>query len=513
MKKYLFFIFLSCCVSIVAQKKNPVQQEDTLMSSKASVDPILDELKAIHKLQEQAKAERDTIRDNFFKNRKAAPQELTDADMSNEYGAMLKIEKNTRPDWWNDDWNATSLVAAVIALFSFFVGAFTLWAQKQTEKHTSNAPINVQLWKLRDLPRHFYRNLACTCALIFKYRMEGEELKRKSYPSESNLSKLQILPDDVVIPVDISETKDPKENPYKYMHELKLLLRNYNIEVEVASEHLSRKGITDDSLVQDFDNLLFKPIYLTKNTFDFEKSLIIQKNKKHFLKQICKWLRIKISEEPIFLAKRTIVLFLAEHFRKLKDPNNFRVLFEKESAKVYLSKILIDGQAEIKRIIEKKEGSEKGSLDRSVDGLTKYGKDEGCQVSKMKSQEIIKEVINELTPPKKNDAKIKKIFRFNLCGSKTGKEKVEEKVNQSFIPGILSIKDSKSFGDFCNEVVFKDFEDKPSFNYEETYRLLAPYLDYLHTDTGEWDIYKLLKFILAVDAAIETDRIGMVNFS
>ena len=47
------------------------------------------------------------------------------------------------------------------------------------------------------------------------------------------------------------------------MHESNLLFRNYCIEIKVASEHITRSDISQSSLADDFDNLIYKPLFLT----------------------------------------------------------------------------------------------------------------------------------------------------------------------------------------------------------------------------------------------------------
>lgn len=47
------------------------------------------------------------------------------------------------------------------------------------------------------------------------------------------------------------------------MHEVKLLLRNYDTEIDVALEHMKNKNMSCDVINDDMGNLLFKPFYLT----------------------------------------------------------------------------------------------------------------------------------------------------------------------------------------------------------------------------------------------------------
>lgn len=425
--------------------------------------------------------------------------------LSNEYESVNQIVDNTSRSWKDYDYNFYGWIAMIIAILSFIVSYVTYREQKQTEQHTSNTPIDVQLWKLKDLPRHFYRNLVCTSAFIYMFKQEGEEKKRKRYPSESHLGKLETLPDDVVLPIDVDETEDPNKNPYKYMHELKLLIRNYNVEVRAALKHISRKDISDASLKQDYDNLLFKPINLVTRTFDFEKSLIHQKNKKSFIKRILTktliWMKLK-SPKEIFLGKRTIKLILAEHFRKLYEKSNFLKLFNGEYSQKYLNSLLLNSQNDFKIFIEGKEPDEEGALDWSIDGLIKYEKDSANEDEKSKKEHNISEIgskaiMDEVTKVIGKD----EIMQF--VNGKTEKHNNEEKIISH---GLFTIKDAKDFAEFCKE---REFE-KSKKDCNELYKNLKPYFNYLQQE--KWDTKELIKCILAIDAAIETSRIGMVNY-
>ena len=313
-------------------------------------------------------------------------------------------------------------------------------SQKETERHTENsekqtknAPVSVQKSKLEALPRHFYRNLVCTEAMIFNHMQpsNGTSAARKAYPSESNLLKLQTLPDDIFLPIDIDEKS------YRIMHELKLLFRNYNTEIIVASEHLSRRHITDESLVQDFDNLLFKPLFLTKKTFDYEEVLC--------------------DISPKELITKAAYTIINEHFSKLKDPGNLSVLLRPEN-NGYL-KLLFNGN--FAHIIEL---DKKGALARSINYFTK------------------------------EDFKISK-----------------EKCNRKLIDFIKGISyEKKSFIKWFNEHYKDRIDDKmATLTVEDLYDSMKPYLSYISKE--EWDFKKLLYYILSVDIAIETDRIGMIN--
>ena len=136
----------------------------------------------------------------------------------------VDIVTNHSTTFWDDGFNCIAVIGGIIALISLVVAVITYQAQKKTEQHTSNAPKSAQIGKLQDLPRHFYRNLVCICAMTLNYFDETNRKngKRVAYPSESNVLKLKTLPDEIIYDI------DAEEKSYKERHEFKLLLRNYN---------------------------------------------------------------------------------------------------------------------------------------------------------------------------------------------------------------------------------------------------------------------------------------------
>lgn len=483
-----FFFCLSASVAQVPQNLSP---NEVYVSDNKNNDSILSELKKIREIQQQSRD----------KENNAIEQRAKDKDKENlptEYDAITKIADNTHTSWFTDNWNFYGLFTIILAFIAFIVSYWsydftkkTFFAQMKTEEHTTNAPVEVQLWKLKDLPRHFYRNLVCTCAIILKYRFEGK--KAHSYPSESNLMKLQTLPDDIILSIDVDKNTNPEENAYKHMHELKLLLRNYNVEVEAASKHLARPTITEESLKQDFDNLLFKPVYLTQSTFKFEKCL-----------------PIKNDDDQVI---RTIMSMLEEHFRKLIVTTNFDLLF-KEDAIGCLDAIFSD-KDKVREQFDSQIDAKKG-LKRSVDALVKFviTKEEGRLKADGQQDVNVEEVVcNGITFYKTPNY-------VATIDSKTFKDELTAKLGSNFTkllkgsddkcPGIFSINDKSQFEAFYQENFSdgqKEFETDPGVLYEH----IKPYFDYLAL--GSWDLHTLIKHILTVDAAIETDRIGMINYN
>ncbi len=439
----LLFLLTSTtlCPTLTAQDRTAGQPSEEPSAELTKDDSILLELRTIRGLQQEAQLRREKIRAEMEK-RDAGQKDSAALVMSDEYGAILQVENNTRPHWYSDDWNLFGIITFIIALFSAIFTYVTYRAQKNTELHTTNAPIDVQLSTLKDLPRHFYRNLVCTCAMILKFKF-GEK-KGKVYPSEGNMRKLQTLPDDVVLPIDVDTDKE--DNAYQHMHELRLLLRNYNVEVQVASEHVARQGIMEETLTQDFGNLLYKPLFLIRNTFNFKRSL----NKESLP-----------DDYKVKYVLDAISRMIQEHFKKLQESANFKCLFEKDTT-AYLAIVMPKGKVDLS-IFDKG-----GDILRSIEYLLKYTGD-------------------------KVSPKVKTLMRHDVIDESSA---------------ILSINNAEEFTQFCISKDFIKAGEEPKA--AALYPHLAPYLNYLHKP--DWDTVAILKFILAIDAAIETNRIGMVNY-
>lgn len=311
MKKLFLLLFLAISYNVMATESAPLN----------TADSILNEIVRIRMIQ-----------DSTYQQRINAATELKEKSSmmrnnSSEYSVLSKIEDNTDLHFFSDDWTLLALLAFIVSVVSMIYSKVTYDAQKTTESNTKNAPLSVQQNKLEDLPRHFYRNIVCTVAAIFRFLHQSNKSfgSRNYYPSEANILKLQTMPDDILLPI------DRIEKSYSVMHELRLLFRNYNLEVKVAADHLSRKHISDDSLAYDFDNLLFKPFYLTRRAFEYEKMLF----------------GVTAEQQK----KNAAVRILKEHFKKLSDSTNFQNLMI-EDFNGYLELMQKSGFAYIKEVID-----------------------------------------------------------------------------------------------------------------------------------------------------------------
>lgn len=442
---------------------------------------ILRELQIIRGLQEASHKEHEDAKKKRLESDGQMP-------VGGEYDAVLQIADNTQTSWSLDGWNLFGILTFVVALISCIYTFVTYRAQKQTERHTTKAPAVVQLSKLRDLPRHFYRNLVCTSAIIHVYRVDSEGgSKRTYYPSESHLYKLQTLPDDIVLPIDIIETDNDESNPYHDMHELKVLLRNYCTEITVASQHLARQNIKRESLLQDFDNLLYKPLFLVTASLDYRAAVEQQQTgQKTWMPKIRNRIFKTNAHEKQPVIKTSFVFealknIMGEHLKKLSKKANFDCLFE-PSASAFLNIIAENGYDNYIDMNTPK------SVDRSINELLTYGikKEITSEPGIVYSEPTVKAVLKRQT----------------LIDNLDSNEKI-------FCQKLIGIKNSNDFVQFCANHQFGQNVDDIQLK-NSLYQQLALYLNFLQQ--LQWDVHTLLKTILVVDTAIETTRIGRVNF-
>lgn len=142
-----------------------------------------------------------------------------------------------------------------IAFFALLVAIIGLIPSYITAFNVKRVSYDVQMAQFDDLIRHLYRNLIVS--LAFSGKVLGKD-EHTAYPSEEHLLKLKVLPEDVLH----LEKYNSDTAVYKKMHGLKLLLRNYDIEIETAMMHLKDKNIGNNVLENDLDTLVFKPLFL-----------------------------------------------------------------------------------------------------------------------------------------------------------------------------------------------------------------------------------------------------------
>ena len=205
--------------------------------------------------------------------------------------------------FFSESVNFYGIIAFVLALYSLWYTYQSYVSQRRTEINTENVPVDHQKKKFEGLTRHEYRNLVCVLASAMRFFDErnGSEKSRSAYPSESNVLKLQAAPQDFVLDINAQMASA--------VSEMRLLLRNANIEITVAIEHLSRRDINDDTLYQDYDNLMYKPLYLVRRACEME-TLLTDDNKQdnNATKELLKE-----------LIKRTARIMVTEHLKKIPE--------------------------------------------------------------------------------------------------------------------------------------------------------------------------------------------------
>lgn len=205
--------------------------------------------------------------------------------------------------FWND-FNFYGIVATVLALFSLWYTFLAYRSQSLTESNTRNVPIEDQVNRFKDFARHEYRNLVIVMATAVKLFSKENQSNghRIAYPSESHLLKLQAGPEDFVLNIDSKIAAR--------VSEMRLLLRNYNIEIEVACKHLQRVTINNDALYRDYDNLIFKPFFMLRKTCEIEAKMMMPQVKNKSQKE-------REQEYVEALVYRSIEIMIIEHLLKL----------------------------------------------------------------------------------------------------------------------------------------------------------------------------------------------------
>lgn len=227
--------------------------------------------------------------------------------------------------FWND-FNFYGIVATVLALFSLWYTFRAYRSQSLTENNTRNVSIEDQKSRFEDLARHEYRNLVVVLSTAVKYFSKTNQSggQRMEYPSESHILKLQAAPEDFVL--------DIGPQIAAIASEMRLLLRNYNIEIGVAHDHLLRRTINSGVIEADYDNLIFKPLFLVSKSCRMD-SMLSNVGGNLGLEKVKKLGNVekshkdnKLSPKDSFLL-RSLELMLTEHLSKL--PKALKELIDK----------------------------------------------------------------------------------------------------------------------------------------------------------------------------------------
>lgn len=146
---------------------------------------------------------------------------------------------------------------AAIAFFGTLAGILALfptwWTYAEQRKVAHNTQLlnaDAQYGIMIDLVRHLYRNLVVMWAITNKMQAS----KYTTYPSEIHLTKAKIHLQDIHLELFAGD-----KDIYGSMNEMALLLRNYNLEIDVAMKHFAQKGLKSEVKKYDINTLLLKP--------------------------------------------------------------------------------------------------------------------------------------------------------------------------------------------------------------------------------------------------------------
>lgn len=518
---FIFCIFLSHAVK--AQDSIMVYANDSVIAAElAGRKGVLEELIKIRELQERSETERAKVREERRRFHEIE-------DPSNEYGAMLKVADNTSWSFFPDGWTLFGILTFIVSFVTLVATIATYYSQRETEKHTQNAPVSAQIGQFKDLTRHFYRNLVCTSAAIARFKdksnrtAKGKDARREAFPSESHFNKLKTMPDDVVLNIDVNE------RTYAKLHELKVLLRNYNIEVDVAMEHVSKPWIWEKALAQDFDNLLFKPFHLVESTLEIEKFFLSPDS----------------GDRP--LLDRSVMIVMAEHFEKFKKnicnlgkkscQYYLKVFFGSDQFDASLDdaikKMVKDVQAnymaaideiggvkrslgKLKKTVIKKElidylDSLDARFDEEVEAMIKDNKK---ALRWVKCKKVLRKVVRISCGEQEHQIKLLNASIEQMQKTKDERNNKDENKLSSLIQDLSKVSDYDSFmklGIKYEEPKRDAAKAGEYVSYKDLYQSLRPYISYVSQE--QWNFGDFLYLMLAVDVAIECDRIGMVNYA
>ena len=307
-----------------------------------------------------------------------------------------QMKSDSEKDWLGKDidksnvWIAfAGLIIALIALgfgiAGTIYGALGYKASKRTADNVLRASFNVQKGQFDDLIRHLYRNLVCTLAFSQKVLEESTHKKttnilkkvcntlirkkaaHNEYPSEEHLLKLKVLPEDILH----LEKYNNNSDIYTKMHELKLLLRNYDTEIDTTLMHLKNKNVTLEEVRNDLDTLVYKPLHLINAIRE-----ITDEMKKHIGKED------KDADTSFDASENAALRMTREHIKKLDDWEKKNAPFGK----------YVDLTDMVSSFIEKteREKKEEKPISKPYDGLRRsrnlfYDK---AAISLLKKQDI-----------------------------------------------------------------------------------------------------------------------------
>lgn len=174
---------------------------------------------------------------------------------------MEQTAANTTLGDWDYMIGNVTIITALLALGTLIFSILTYKAQKATMINTTRTSRGFQSQLFADLIQHLYRNIVTSYAI--KTRMEDCHFAQ--YPSEEHLMKMKVSLENIHLEA-VSDTADAEGA--SGMHNLYMVVRNYNTELEIVSQHLASPAIPVEIKQRELDSILTKPHKLIQKILD-----------------------------------------------------------------------------------------------------------------------------------------------------------------------------------------------------------------------------------------------------
>lgn len=167
---------------------------------------------------------------------------------------MAQVQQNTKPTRLsNTDWDEVFNLA--FALISA-CGAFLTFFELNRRRRKSTLHKEAQTIMMKRIILQFYFNKTIIQSIILKMEKEGWS---KFYPSEENLMRLKIDPNDLFF-----VNFDDKESALVEENKIKFKIRSYNSDIDIFCQHIKDPNIPVDVKRRDLDSIDFRIGHLTR---------------------------------------------------------------------------------------------------------------------------------------------------------------------------------------------------------------------------------------------------------
>ncbi len=161
------------------------------------------------------------------------------------------VVDNTTPNFFWDDFSMIAIASFVVTV----IGLYSIFYESRIEKIDKDCQQHIFI----DMLRHFYRNKICSITMRLKYEeAAAADPERLCYPSDEHYLKLMVLPDDLHL-----ERFYKEKRRFDLLHNLHLLMRNYNIEIETSLLHIKQPEVDQETKFRDFQTLNMKSGLIT----------------------------------------------------------------------------------------------------------------------------------------------------------------------------------------------------------------------------------------------------------